>query len=460
MPEEVGKDELIAKMTTAKSANSAAPRVDFDHTELCTGCNPVTCTVNGEPVPVGSWRDLLVNLVEMFIANGNSHINDLFNNPLLKGGSRPFLLKDKPNGETRQITSGHWIYVNFNIAALVDIIGRLCRYCGVSLANVEITYTPKTNGGTAERSMTRHNADSSLLNFSDSSGVTVLQPVIAILSEDYSGGFRFDSTALRLLSNKAGIEIGKNTQSALKQQMFRRGDDVYFPLDLVADAETREDIIEFANALLDEYGCFEMPELYTRYADKLKPKCIRGAEDFETFYAFLGTRDVHCVTAPYIGNRIARRSHGNVWEMFGRIAQKIIAVINDESGGVISEEDLHKRFRAFSAGLLAKIIRNCARDKLLRVEINGIICYQTLDALGLPDDFSDTLSDTLCRLDDLELVPNEEALHTALSLALGVNFKSEYNIPDQAAYRRLIDVYYKAKPPREWKQGVFRETAG
>jgi hypothetical protein len=87
-----------------------------------------------------------------------------------------------------------------------------------------------------------------------------------------------------------------------------------------------------------------------------------------------------------------------------------------------------------------------------------MVCYQTLDTLGLPDDFSNTLSDTLFRLDDLGLTPNEEVLHTALSIALGVNFKMEYNIPDQATYRRLIDIYYKADPPREWKRGVFGEV--
>jgi hypothetical protein len=82
-------------------------------------------------------------------------------------------------------------------------------------------------------------------------------------------------------------------------------------------------------------------------------------------------------------------------------------------------------------------------------------CY---GLLGLPDDFSHTLAETLGRLGELNLTPNEEVLHTALSLALGVNFKEEYNLPDQEAYRRLVSVYYKAEPPRKWKYGVFSEV--
>ena len=262
-----------------------------------------------------------------------------------------------------------------------------------------------------------------------------------------------------MLSNKAGVEIDKNMQSALQQRMFRRNDDVFFLLDVVADAELRKDIVDFADALLDEYGCFEMAELYALYADRLNPKCIGGANDFEKFYEHIGDPDVRCVAAPRIGNRIARYNYGNVRGILGTIAQRIIAVVNDEFGGVVSEDDLQKKFRAFSADLLAKIVRNCAGDKLLRVEINGIVCYQTLDALGLPDDFSDTLSEVLSRLDNLGLTPNEEVLHTALSLAMGVNFKAEYNIPDQATYRRIVDVYYKTAPPREWQSGVFGEVA-
>jgi hypothetical protein len=400
----------------------------------------------------------------MFIAKGNPNISDLFNKSLLSGSKRPFLFKnlprEKPNGKARQIRSGHWINVNFNIATLVGIIGKLCRYCGVSLDNVEITYKPKTNGGMAGKNMTRDNADSSLQNSRASGLITVPQQVIAILSKDYAGGFRFDATALRLLSSKAGIEIDKNMQASLKQRMFRRNDDVYFLLDVVADAETRKDIVSFAGVLLDEYGCFEIPEFYALYADRLNSKCIGGVGDFENFYERISRRDVRCVAVPQSGNRIVRYSSRNAWETFSTIAQKITTIANDEFGGVISEENLHQKFCAFSVDLLAKIIRNYVGNELFRVEINGIVCYQTLDALGLPEDFSDTLSETLCRLDDLGLPPNEEVLHTALSLVLGINFKVEYNIPDQAVFRRLVDVYYKDYPPREWKYGIFGEAAG
>ena len=278
-----------------------------------------------------------------------------------------------------------------------------------------------------------------------------LQSVLSVMAKDYSAGFRFDTTALRLLSKKANVEIDDILQSTLKHKMFCRSDNVYFLLDFVASEEIRNNINAFAINLLNEYGCFEVSELYKLFADSLNPKCICDVDDFEIFYMRICNSDIRCVAAPQIGNRIVRYSSGNVWGTFSVIAQKIIATINNEFGGVVSEDELHEKYRAFSVDLLAKIIKYCAGDELFRVEINEMVCYQMLDTLGLPEDFSDTLSDTLYRLAAIGLPLNEEILHTALSLTLGVNFKVEYNIPDQATFRRVISIYYKANPPREWK---------
>lgn len=297
-----------------------------------------------------------------------------------------------------------------------------------------------------------------LLSTNGKPALTVPQTVVDVLATDYVGGFRFDTTAIRLLSNKSGIEVDDNLQAVLRRQMFSRGDDVYFLLDAIADDDIRHQIITTADQLLDEYDCFELSELYSQYADKLNHKIIRDVDDFEKFYVFINTRNIRCVAAPYIGNRISRLSNGNVWSTFNEIAVKIVSMIHDEYGGTISEDDLHSHFCAFSTDLLAKIIKNSAGE-LVRSEINGIIVYQTLDALGLTDDFSNTLYNTLERLDGLSIAPTIEALHTALSLAMGVNFNAEFNIPDNATYQRLIAAYYKAEPHREWKGGIFLEVS-
>lgn len=558
---EDGQLKMVTVTTaSAEHVNTAVCRVDFGHTELCADCNPVTCKVKGENIPVGTWRDLLMTLIDKFTAEKPDKINELYSRPLLLGSNRPFLLKEKPNGAARQTATGHWVYVNLNIPALADLIGKLCQYCSVNLNDVEITYTPKSssrssdmehkrNDGSsvyAEQSIraefrtwlteqhpdwsngtvTMHYSDAYYL-FNNERGVTLeealtaddglqraydaieryyinyptqtnnpsgsargylrslrmlkefisekypellgvnsaVEPapsvpdaLIKVLNENYASGFRFDATYINLLSNASGVEVGELMQAALKRIMFRRDDGIYFLLDIVADATTRKGIVEFADAFLEEYGCFEISEFYKLYEDNVNPKCIGNADDFESFYEQIGKQSVRCVAAPQIGNRIARFSNGNVWGTFKEVATKIISVITEEYYGSCNEDDLHAKFCAFSTDLLGKIIKHCAADELIRVEINDSVCYQTFDALGLPENFSEVLTEALERLSDIGLEPTQDVLHTAISLRLGVNFKAEYNLPDWDTYRRLVAAFYKAEPRREWKYNIFGEV--
>ena len=296
------------------------------------------------------------------------------------------------------------------------------------------------------------------VNSAGKSAPSIPDALIDVLNKNYASGFRFDTTYVNLLSSASGVEIDGHMQSALKRMMFRRDDGIYFLIDIVADTSTRKDIIDFADSYLEQYGCFEIPEFYKLYEDKVNPNCIRNAEDFESFYEQIGKSGVRCVQAPYIGNRIARYSNGAVWSTFKEVAAKIVSVITEEYYGSCNEDDLHTKFCAFSTDLLGKIIKQCAVDELIRVEINDSVCYQTFDALGLPDNFSEVLAEALERLSDIGLDPMQDALHTTLSLKLGVNFKAEYNLPDWDTYRRLIAAFYKAEPRREWKYNIFGEV--
>ena len=279
--------------------------------------------------------------------------------------------------------------------------------------------------------------------------------VVDVLNKNYASGFRFDTTYVNLLSSASGVEVDTRTQAALKRIMFRRDDDIYFLLDIVANATTRKNIIDFADAYLQEYGCFEIPEFYKLYEEKVNPNCIRDANDFESFYEQIGKSGVRCVQAPYVGNRIARYSNGAVWSTFKEVAAKIVSVITEEYYGSCNEDDLHTKFCAFSTDLLGKIIRQCAAEELIRVKINDSVCYQTFDALGLPENFSEVLAETLECLDDIGLDPTQDAIHTTLSLKLGVNFRAEYNLPDWDTCRRLIAAFYQTEPRREWENNIF-----
>jgi hypothetical protein len=360
--------------------------VDFEHTELCADCNPVSCAVNGERIYAGTWRDLLILLVEKFIVTRPDYVKDLSFRSLRRDGSRNFLLTEKPKYAARQISTGHWVYLNLSIPGIVDLIGRICQYCGLNFNDIEITYTPKSNGRNNDNNIEREcNSGSSVyaqmnirtafrewlteqhrdwspntvavycsdayylynndrgitlaeaLNADDgeqrafaaieryftdnpaminnpfgsasgylhslqmlkmfltkyypellkggvvSSDGNVPESVINVLAENYANGFRFDATTVRLLSDKASVGVDMKLQSTLKHIMFRRNDDVYFLPDTVADAETRKEIADFANNWLDDYGCFEISELYRLFAESLNRRCIDNPDNFEAF---------------------------------------------------------------------------------------------------------------------------------------------------------------------------------
>ncbi len=186
------------------------------------------------------------------------------------------------------------------------------------------------------------------MSSSTASAPSIPNIVVDMLNKNYSLGFRFDTTYINLLSNTSGVVVDTQMQAALKRMMFQRDDGIYFLLDIVADAAIRKEIIDFADGYLEEYGCFEIPEFYKLFEDKVNSNCIRNADDFESFYEQIGKSGVRCVQAPYIGNRIARYSNGAVWTTFEEIATKIVTVITDEYYGSCNEDDLHTKFCAES----------------------------------------------------------------------------------------------------------------
>jgi hypothetical protein len=283
----------------------------------------------------------------------------------------------------------------------------------------------------------------------------LIKELLIVIAKDYANGFRFEPTAIRLLSDKTSITIDDSLQKALKNAMFCHHDNLYFVIDNITAAETQDEIVNTATKWLDEYNMFELSELYILYADQLDTRCISNVNEFNKFFEFLYHPNFR--QSNFKGKPIVRTSTKRITDLFLDISQRIVSATINDCYGIIDENFLKERFPAFSIDLLSKVIKYYVPE-LVKTEINGLICFQTLDSLGLPCDFVDILTETLSQLNELSLAPTEDVLHAALSLKLGNNFKSEYSIPDQATYRRLISELYRAEPRREWKSGIFAEV--
>ena len=420
--------------------------VDFNHTELCAWSRPISCNIDGISIQVGTWRDLLKNIIEEFIARDNKCVTRLFKESIFKRSSQPFFLKERPESGAKQLSNGYWIYINYSIPQLVDIIGKLCTYCGYSTDDVIITYTSKHDDMQVE---TPVNDDKTL----DESG---LNAVLDAIKSNYSMGMDFNPTTLRLLENKSQAEISAKLQAELKKLMFKRNDGIYFLTEQIINQENYDKLQTAIRRYMDEFSCFDLPQIYITYSSFFNDKLIRDCDDFEDWLKFSGLfRQTRCVRQ--YGTRIVRKSDCSIQALFAAISVKISTAVNDNYGGVIEEEQLENIFSPFSTQLLFNIIKDY-NENLVRTEINGVVCYQTLDSLGLSDDFSNILDDALTRIDDFGLVPNEETLNTVLSITMGLNFRVEYNLMEGKTFRRLIAHYYKNDIKREWRGGVFMEV--
>lgn len=446
----------MKNVTTSSTAQimSGSRRVDFEHPEYCSDSDPTSCTINGEKISgFVNWRDLLIVLVEKWVVTHPKRVAYLSSHGLRQNGGRSFLLDEKPKYDARRVSSGHWVFLNLGIPSLVVRIQNLCLYCNVDLENVIITYKPKSD----RKNETVESAPNFELSEKDENEETdpLLKSVLRVLKSDYANGFRFDTTAIRLLSEKTQTVINSRMQSALKEKMFHRADDVYFLPNMIAEDTTRQEIIATADKWMNDCGFFEISELYGLFVDQLNPRCIDDLNSFSEFYCFLATSKIRCVE--FYGTKIARINK-SVKDLSSEVVSQILTMVRGEFCGTIEEETLRQRFSGISEDLLARILKEHT-EQLVKTEINGIVCYQTLDALGLTDDFSETLADVLEEIDNLGLTPSEDILHTALSIRLGVNFKSEYNVPDDKTYRKLIEMYYKSSPARKWRGGVFAEES-
>ena len=349
------------------------------------------------------------------------------------------------------------LFVETNISA-TDIIKKihyLIDLCGIDYDSLIIYYQKKEskNPDLKNKENYKEMSDSNMKTLIDENALNSVSSIIDILKTDYENGFKFDATSIRLLSNKSGCYIDNNIIDHLKKILFKRKDEVYFLIDAIADDNTRNELISCSDNWLDSFGFFEVQVLADRYLSFLNQNIIIDFNDFIDFYGFINNRKTRCVD--WYRTKIVRISD-NMNNLANRLITELTKVINDDFFGTINEFELQERLPSLSIDLLDKLIKDFS-DEIVRTSINDIICYQTIDALGLPNDFSDRINETLELLDSIDLNPTIEVLHTALSINLSCNFKKEYNIPDDKTFKKIIEKHYSLSPTRSWIKGSFLE---
>lgn len=411
---------------------------DFTNEVQFTRTRPVWCSIQGENIEGKTWSQILAAIVNREIKKENPAIDDLYLYALLDIRSdKPFLMKNKLDGlNCRQLENGYWINVNYSLPHIMKLIKELCIHCGYNKGHVVLYGVSKNE------------------HKDTSKEIENMERIIDAVHRFYANGFRFDETAIHLLEQASSIKIDLAMQNVLKKTMFRRNDHLYFLPDMVV-GQTQLELLAKEKLLneISRCGCADLGVLFLQYNSSGNVTYLRNEDDFKDFLMFLLPNEIRIGNA--LKTRIVRKTGMSVNDALEIAASKVVATI--EVHGCITQEDLQIEYPLFSKMFIHRLLEKYA-DTVLPTVINDFLCYQTVESMGLGDEFSAVLRDSLDELVHLSLAPSQEIIHALLSIKLGYNLRDEYSIPDDKTFRHIISAYYDGSKQREWKSGNFLEV--
>ncbi len=426
-----------------------------------TGKTPVSLSFYGTEFAFEKWADLCAKFFEKTQEIRSEKLEDL-----ARGGSRYLRVKNerKEKRPYRRLNrSNLFLDVGFCTNDHIKHIRDLIKYCDLDVSNISIRYMSTGDGNESERMPRfRYSNNATLFNSKIDDTFTLIlielpgvvpQKIKDVLIVDYPNGFDFNGTTVRLLQTKTDCSFTEEELRRLKAKMYKRGDGLYFLHDSIVDREVCLQICEYANVVLDKFHCFELDALYGRFGRNFNSVCIRDLKDFEEWFFTRFSGNVKATN--YGDGRFIRLKSIRQEVVIEELAQKISYELK-KNGGTLEEEKALTIFDAFSSKFLHELIRQ-ETDDVIVCQINGRTCFQTFDAMGIPEDFTTELSKTLSKIDEFELEPTLEIINALLSLVFGYNFRKNFNIPNDKTYRRLIETYYQCVA-RSWKSGFFRES--
>ncbi len=252
------------KLDIARSESGQV--VDFEKQEQYQNTKPVSCKIQGKDIFIESqnWNSLLVAITEWLMKECNPFLTNLDRISLY--GSQPFFLPEKPEKlNSRLLSNGKWISVNYSANMMVTMIGFLLRYCKVPYKDVVITYVPK-NGMISEV-----REQPPVRNIPKIIDEAVITTMMDLLEKNFPNGIRPNSMIdlnkfKKYFFEETGEEIENNINdipSILMTLGVKNGEKIF----LISESG-KEHLAELFDRLILEGNClFFYNELYDAHAD-------------------------------------------------------------------------------------------------------------------------------------------------------------------------------------------------
>lgn len=338
-----------------------------------------------------------------------------------------------------ELSAGIYVERNFSSINLIKRLKKFFEFCGIDMDSlvVEFEYIKTVEP---------------LLSHEELKGKDVRSALRTAIIENYHVGLRFDDTVLRLLSEETGIQISNTVVESLRNEMFKRTDELFFLPEMIAPKSVIADIKSTLLEKLHRYALCEVAVLYETFQLEAGTVCLRNVEDYADFLEYLLPGSVRVGTV--YGTRMIRNVGVTVNEATSKLTKQLVEAV--KGGGCVTEEDLLLSFPVVSSAFLKKMLEKNT-DEVVVTTINDILCYQTIEAMGFDESFSEMLNAVIDKTSELALAPTLETIHVLLSVEIGQNFREAYGIPDDKTFRRIISMYYSSEKVRTWKAGIFME---
>lgn len=402
---------------------SAPP--ELTHTKPCS-----FRFANDESVTVQNWAEVFRGVLEKLSFKQMQKLMESFDTSIISSNGI---------GMRRPVEINTNVFVEMNLSS-TDLIKRLKRFfdcCKMDSDALTVVY----------RNNKKMNS-----NISSIDETIIPEKLRDYIMTNYPNGMRFDDTVLRLIGDRLDIQIDEDICSALQGEMFKREDGLFFFDAMIADPDECMQIKVQTQRDIDTFGLCEIDVLYERFLAGRENTCIRDANDYVDFLMHLLPDRFRLAIVVRI--KIVFRANVSKKESINTLTGRLIETITKK--GSVTEDDLLTEYPVLSKVLLGKLLDKRS-DEVIKTTINDIVCYQSVNGLGLDESFSETLNSVLERIEELDLQPSCEVIHTFLSIEYGQNLRDAYLIQDDRTLQRIIARYYTGKIPRAWKAGCFTE---
>jgi len=273
------------------------------------------------------------------------------------------------------------------------------------------------------------------------------------IAERFPGGFSFSETSVRLLRKKTRALVDGFFLQSLKERMFEAGGAWWFP-EMAASAKTLKRVVEQAAIWLSDYGFFEAASLYHIFSPSDFTGVLTEA-DFTAFFSCLlnaKKKNLPAKIERWNKSAFCVGANKTLTDCLEESALALETIVREKSG-IAAEAQAAESFPHLRTDVLVKIASEFSPCIRL-TESGGIACWVCEEA-ALPADFSERLTLTVEKLEELGLEVSADNLNTALSLHYDFNFAAEFGLKNKSAFKRVVTENYRSSLSRRWYYNNF-----